>query len=266
MKMKFFVLLPVALLWIFLCSHEYLLIAEQYIVKRGDQLYVHLFVSQGFNVELERTLEKSITRNFMMITNTGTTDLLTTTPDKQLPVIEKTVDFDGLAMIAMERDYSRIELEPAKFAEYLVDDHLDNISFDASKANLPQREKYSRYLKALLLSGNDAGGDLYKKELGYHLEIILQNNPYLLKEGEEVRAKIVFMGKPLTNKTVTIRNREADDNAISFLTKTNVDGIFSFKITKGGTWAVHLTHMIPCSDKKDCDWESFWASYTFGIR
>lgn len=266
MKRKTLTLLSIALLWIVVCSHEYLLIAEQYIVKRGDQLYVHLFVSQGFNVELERTLEKNNTRNFKMYTNTGTVDLLSATPDKQLPVMEKTVDFDGLAMIAMERDYSRIELEPAKFAQYLEDDHLDNISFDASRSSQPQREKYSRYLKALLLSGNDAGGDLYKKELGYHLEIILLKNPYLLKEGDEVSAKVVFMGLPLANKTVTIRNREADDNAISFLTKTNGDGIFTFRITKGGTWAVHLTHMIPCSDKKDCDWESFWASYTFGIR
>lgn len=266
MRRKLPVLFTVSLLWWLLSSHEYLLIAEQYIISRGEKLYVHLFVSQGFNVELERTLEKGMTRNFKMITNSGVTDLLSVTPDHQLPVIEKTVDFDGLALIAMERDYSRIELEPAKFAAYLEDDHLDHISFDAGKTSQPQREKYSRYLKALLLSGKDAGGKLYKKQLGYHLEIILLDNPYLSKAGDEVRAKVVFMGNPLADKVVTIRNRKADDNPVSFLTKTNSEGICSFKITKSGTWAVHLTHMIPCPDKKDCDWESFWASYTFGVR
>lgn len=263
---KILTLLPISILWILLCSHEYLLISEHYFVARGDRLYVHLFVAQGFNVELERTLEKNITRNFKLITRNETIDLLAATPAGQLPVIDKTVDFDGLAMIAMERDYSRIELQPDKFAEYLVDDHLDNISFDATKTNLPQREKYSRYLKTLLLSGNDTGGDLYKKELGYNLEVVLLDNPYLLKAGDQIRAKILYLGKPLAGKTVTIRNREGDDNAISSLATTNSDGILSFAITKSGTWAIHLTHMIPCTDKTDCDWESFWASYTFGIR
>ncbi|MBC8172765.1 MAG: DUF4198 domain-containing protein [Chitinophagales bacterium] len=249
-----------------LSSHEYILIAEDYTVEKGDDLYVHLFVAQGFNIELERKLQKNITRNFTLETKDARTDLLKMSSEGQLAVIETKVDFEGLALISMERDYARIELPAEEFAEYLLMDHLDNVVFDAKKTTGPQREKYARYLKCLLLSGKDASGDLYKKVLGYHLEIVLLDNPYEMKAGNTIGAKILFMGKPLVNKTVTARNRNGDDNTISSTAKTDENGIVYFTLEKKGTWFIHLTHMIACSDKSDCDWESFWASYSFGIE
>jgi hypothetical protein len=246
-------------------AHEYLLIAEDYTFKRGDTYYVHLFVAQGLNVELERPLQKAITKNFSLITSNENRDLLLLSKEDQLPVIEAIVDFDGLALITMQRDFSKIEFMPEAFAEYLKTDHLENINFDPALTNTPQREKYSRYLKALLLSGDNAGGDLYKKEVGYNLEITLLDNPYLLNENNELRAKNLFRGMPLINKIVTFRNRQGEDNTISLTTKTDEAGIASIVIPKTGTWVIHLTHMIPCLDKTDCDWESFWTSYSFAI-
>ncbi|MBC8045901.1 MAG: DUF4198 domain-containing protein [Fimbriimonadaceae bacterium] len=248
------------------CAHEYILISEDYFLTRGDKLYVHLFVSQGFNIELERPLQKSITRNFSLETNTVKTNLLQTTKDDQISVIDTIVNFDGQALISMERDYSRIELDPEKFAAYLKEDHLDNIKFDPANTTTNQREKYSRYLKCLILSGDDVSGNLFKKELNYDLEIILLDNPYLKKTGDELQFQVKFMGKPLSMKTVTARNRTGDENAISSITKTDENGIAKIKLDREGTWILHLTHMIPCADKNDCDWESFWASYSFGVK
>ena len=246
-------------------SHEYVLMSEDYKVEKGDILYLHLFVAEGFNVILERPLQKSETRNFTIETNEGITNLLTNGKDEQLPVFETTVDFDGPALISMERDYSRISLPPDEFAQYLLTDHLDNILFDEEKTSALQREKYSRYLKALILTGKNNSGDLYKKELGYALEIILLDDPYSLKVGDSINAKILFRGMPLIGKTITARSRNGDDNAMVSTAKTDGSGSVKFSINKEGDWFIHLTHMIPCADKSDCDWESFWASYSFGI-
>ncbi len=61
--------------------------------------------------------------------------------EDQLPVIEAIVDFDGLALITMQRDFSRIEFMPEAFAEYLKTDHLENINFDPALTNTPQLKK-----------------------------------------------------------------------------------------------------------------------------
>lgn len=258
-------LLAVSFACIALQSHEYILLSENYFLQKGDPLHVHLFVAQGFNIELERPLQKHITKSFFIETTNGKTNLLQTSKDNQLSVIDTTVFFDGPALISMERDYSRIEMEPEKFAEYLQEDHLENIEFDATKVTSKQREKYSRYLKCLVLSGSDVSGNIYKKELNHALEILLLESPYTKKEGDELLCMVKFMGAPLPDKTLTVRNRDADENAISYTVKTNSEGIAKIKLQRKGTWVLHLTHMIPCADKLDCDWESFWASYSFGV-
>jgi uncharacterized GH25 family protein len=74
------------------------------------------------------------------------------------------------------------------------------------------------------------------------------------------------MGKPFNNKIVTARNRTGDKPVITKTATTDINGICSFNLSRKGDWFVHVTHMIPCPDKADSDWESFWASYSFGIE
>lgn len=247
-------------------AHEYLLLAEDYTVQKGDTLNMHLFLAQGFNVELERTLQKNITKSFDLYTQNKKINLLPLQQDEQIPVLNYVVDFDGEGLISMQRDYARIALPPYQFAEYVKEDGLDNIQFDAAKTQAPQREKYSRYIKALILSGKNTNSDLYKKQIGFDLEIILLDNPYILNAGDSLRVKIVFKGQPLANKLIKARNRKGDENTISKEVKTNEKGEATLYLQREGTWVIHLTHIIACTDKTDCDWESFWASYSFAVE
>ena len=52
-------------------AHEYVLIAYNFIVKEGDKLELHLFVADGFNIELERPVQKSMTKEFGLISERG---------------------------------------------------------------------------------------------------------------------------------------------------------------------------------------------------
>lgn len=246
-------------------AHEYVLLAYKYKVNKGDTLEVHLFVADGFNVQLERPLQKKVTRKFEMLTANGTTDLLSTNAEGAFPVIERVVDFDGLALIHLERDYSRIALTTKKFREYLKEDHIENINVSMDGDDKLQREKYSRYIKTLVLSGNDSKGDVYKKIIGQNLEIVLLQDPYKLAKGHTLQAQILFMGKPLANKVITARNRTGNESAQFSKSRTDSKGICSFKITRSGEWFIHVTQMIAVADKTDSDWESFWASYSFQV-
>ena len=263
---KSFVIISILFISTLLFAHEYVLLAYKFKVQKGDTLEMHLFVADGFNIQLERPLEKTKTRKFELISQNGTTDLMENKKEDALPVVNRVVDFEGLGLIHMERDYSRISLTTDKFLEYLKEDHLDNIVVKKDPLKKLQRERYSRYIKSLVLSGKNNGGTEYKKVVGQQFEIVLLQNPYLLHAGNVLQAQIFFMGKPLANKIITARNRTGSENTIAVTSRTNTKGICQFIVSRKGDWFIHATHMIPCPDKNDSDWESFWASYSFGIE
>lgn len=87
MKKASFLVLLVAL-FVISYAHEYILIAENFKVKKGDTLNVHLFVADGFNIEMERPLQASITKNYSLETSNGTIDLLQEGKTGSLPILQ----------------------------------------------------------------------------------------------------------------------------------------------------------------------------------
>ena len=260
--------LTIILLTIFLTTtvfaHEYVLIAYNYIVKEGEKLELHLFVADGFNIELERPVQKSITKKFELINQNGKTDLLPRLTDGALPVLEMEVDFKGLGLIHMERDYAQITLPNDRFKSYLELDNIENIKIDDS-TKTEQSERYTRYIKALVQSNPKQNDHIYRTVVGHNFEIVLLKNPYLLKKGDWIDAKVLFMGKPLKNKVITARNRSGNEPAIFQYSRTDDDGKCAFKLEREGDWFFHATHMIASSNQNDTDWESFWTTFSFGL-
>jgi len=245
-------------------AHEYILVADSFRLKKGDNLEMHLFVSDGFNIQLERPINKTATLKFELITSDSTIDL-SINENGTLPVISRKVFFEGGGLIHMERDYARITLATDKFMDYLKEDHIDGIPALVDKTKKEQKERYTRYIKSLVQSEGSYKDTLYKKITGQAFEIVLLQNPYTLRVGDSLKAKILFQGKPLSKKIITARNRTRNLAAITSTSRTNAKGICSFKMSRKGDWFLHATYMIPNQDKSDSDWESFWTSYSFGI-
>ena len=246
-----------------LFAHECFILAYKFKLLKGDNLELHLFIADGLNIQLEKTLQKSITEKFDLITENGKTDLLKNSDENKLPVTNLKVNFEGLGLLVMERKPVQIKFTNDKFLEYLKEDHIENIKIDPSKTE--QRETYTRFIKSLVQSNYEKNDNLFGKIIGEKFEIVLLQNPYLLKKGDNLTVKILFNGKPLANKIITARNRIGNKPSIVEQSRTNLEGICSFKLKREGDWLIHATHMIPCNDKKIADWESFWATYTFGL-
>ncbi|MEP6727290.1 MAG: hypothetical protein ABJC98_15835 [Bacteroidota bacterium] len=149
---KVFITTSLLFILIVAFGHEYILMAYHFKVNKGDTLEIHLFVADGFNVQLERPVQHSIIKKFELLTLDNKVDL-TKQPEGSLPVISRLVDFEGGGLVHMERDYARIALPTTKFFEYLKEDHLDGISTGVDKKKKEQRERYTRYIKALVQSG-----------------------------------------------------------------------------------------------------------------
>ncbi len=245
-------------------AHEYVLLAYKYIVKEGDTLELHLFVADGFNIELERPFQKNITKTFQLITAQGTTDLLLEMRDGALPIVDRKVDFKGLGLIAMERDYAKNMLSNSDFKAYLKEDNIEGIHVDTI-TKTDQREKYTRYIKCLVQSDPVKNDSLFNQKVGQAFEIVLLDDPYTLNQGDWLEAQVFFQGKPLQNKVITARNRLGNSAALHHYSKTDQDGKCAFKIERGGDWFLHATQMIPCNDDA-ADWESFWTTFSFSVK
>ncbi len=261
---KFLLLFPACAIVLIAFAHEYIFLAEKYRLQKGETLEVHLFVADGFNIQLERPFQKTPTKSFGLITTNDATDL-SSTNDGTLPIINRKVDFDGGGLIHLERDYARIKLATPKFFDYLEEDHIDGIATQVDKSKPEQRERYTRCIKCLVQSGDNYNDTLYKTVTGQRFEIVLLQNPYRLHAGNTLPAKILFEGKPLANKIVTARNRTGSEACLALTSRTDAKGICTFKLTHKGEWFIHATNMIPCPDRTDSDWESFWASYSFAV-
>lgn len=244
-------------------AHEYILMAYQFVVSEGDELEIHLFVSDGFNIQLERPFQKAMTKRFELLTEHGTTDLLETCEEGDFPIWNRKVDFKGQGLLHMERNYACITLSNEDFREYLKLDNIENVTIDES-GRAEQRERYTRYLKALIQSNPKPGDSLYRKVVGHTLEIVLLDNPYEANTGESIKARVLFRGEPLTNKVITARNRLGNKSATYQFSRTDAKGECSFTLDRAGEWFLHATHMIP-AEVADTDWESFWVTYSFGI-
>ncbi|MEO6819537.1 MAG: DUF4198 domain-containing protein [Ginsengibacter sp.] len=262
------ILIVFALLTILITAfaHECILIAYKWRVNKGDTLEMHLFIADGMNIQLERPMEKDKIKKFEIINENGQSDLLANTVEGTLPIINSKVDFEGLGLIFMERDYAKISLPTDKFLEYLKEDHIENIIVSKEQGKKMQRERYSRFIKALVQSGKIKNDTLYKTVTGENFEIILLENPYKLHKGATLSAQVFFKGKPLAGKIITARNRRGSEPSITLISRTNTNGICSFKLQRPGDWMLHATHMVECQEKEEADWESFWTTFSFGIN
>jgi uncharacterized GH25 family protein len=248
--------------------HDYWIEPEKFFPAIGVSVPVRLFVGEELISREERVLQKEKTVRFQMFSQDATEDLMAAGNDGQSPIAQVVFKSPGSYLIAMERNQSYIKLDAQKFTDYLREEGLNDIIEQRMKSGESQtegREQYSRYLKSLVQVGNRRD-DTYKREMGFRLEIIPINNPYPLKIGDSLLVRVLFEGKPLAGAKIEALCRYENEGRGRFVTMTSSSGTALFKIEKSGVWAVRLVHMRRCSNCKDADWESLWASYSFGVR
>ena len=166
----------------------------------------------------------------------------------------------GLAIVGYASRNSFVSLEAEKFEKYLSDEGLGRISAERRRrgdTGKGAREAFARCAKALLSVG---GGDGPDRALGFQLELVAQKSPYA-PSAASLPVVLLYQGKPLAGALVTAFPYDAPEAAQS--ARTDASGHASFDISRRGKWLIKAVHMIP-SATPDADWQSLWASLTFG--
>ena len=165
-----------------------------------------------------------------------------------------------------------ITMKGAEFNAYLREEGLPEIlSARQAKGELakPSTERYAKHVKTLVQAG-DARTANYGTALGYPAELVPMNNPYdVAHRARVLRVKALVNGKPVAGQVVLSGGRATSGARIAGqMVRTDAQGIATIALATPGVWYVKFIHMerMPAAPKDSVDYESKWATLTFGVR
>lgn len=252
-------------------AHEYWLTPSTYKASTGETVSVQSFVGSDFKGELRPYATTRTVR--LELQTKERKDLKGGAINGDPKLATLTLADGGGAVVAFETNFVPIELPPERFDEYLRQEGLDGPRKArealGEKAG-PGRERYARCAKTWI-----AGTDLSRleKPFGLPLEIVPMGDP--LKPGK-FSVRVLYNSRPLEGVLVRAWNQPLASGTVpkdqssretvkpSTETRTNKDGVAVLQLDGLGEWLISAVHMVPSEDKKAADWESRWASLTFG--
>ena len=253
-----------------LAAHDMFLKAESYFVPVGGAVRIHVlngtFSKSENSVTRDRVRDLSIVNQSNMTTpldrggwaDTGDTSVVT------LAVGESGTYVIGASILPLE-----IPLEAKDFNAYLAADGIPDILAARKRdgeLDKPARERYSKHVKAVIQVGSTRTAG-FSAELGYPAELVPVNNPYTLSLGGTLRVRAVVEGEPVANQFVVSGGRTPSGARIAQQTvRTDRDGIARIRIGSRGVWYVKFIHMEKAAADTTIDYESKWATLTFGVR
>lgn len=269
-------------------AHDFWLITD-FFAKAGQKIKVAAHTGDKFPTGDSAVALDRIAR-FELHSARGKTDITGAQVSERATFAESPLKEPGTYVATIEIRPRFLKLEAKQFNEYLTHEGLTRIlemRVNAKKDTDPGRELYAKFAKAIIHAEDAArsgagkprgaaakggkaepslGEDFATRPLGLKLEIVPQIDPAQVRPGEKLPVLVLFEGKPLGNAQVAcVSDSHVDEADYSFTTRTNVQGIAMIPILNPGSWLVRLVHMIPASEGKDHDWESFFSTLTFRI-
>ncbi len=171
----------------------------------------------------------------------------------------------GSYIIGYHGKPNAVELPAEKFNAYLQEEGLDAVlALRAERGQLdqPGREIFSRCAKSLVSAGPaDSAGPVTDHALGFTLELIAEQAPGRLRDGEPLPVRLLYEGRPLAGALVVAFHRADPSHKIG--ARSDDQGRVRLPLQRSGQWLVKAVHMRPAPAGSGADWESLWASLSF---
>jgi uncharacterized GH25 family protein len=176
------------------------------------------------------------------------------------------LELEGTYVLTLQTSEELVETQAKAFNEYLDDYALDDANYSRKKNNETDKngtEIVTRYSKLIVQSGEKLD-NTFRKEIGFPVEILPEENPYSLKVGSPVHFKILYNKKPLFGVRVKVWNLYNNKVSVQNIFAQQ-DGVIETHITNNGSWMVSFAKMIPSKESR-ADWQTLRASLVFGIK
>ena len=174
------------------------------------------------------------------------------------------MESSGQALIEMTRNVDFDDASRDNFSEYLTNQGLDKLADKVKNSNqFRVREKFTRYLKTLV-SVDDHDGNAYGKTLNEEYEIILKDNPYDKKYGDDMVVQLKFKGLPAASASIQLFIKSIAGNVYTQNYTTDKKGEINITMSREGIYMLRSVRVEPTKDK-DADYQSWWSAYTFAF-
>jgi uncharacterized GH25 family protein len=178
--------------------------------------------------------------------------------------IQLSLPYAGTQTLIFNSTNSYIQLNGTDFNAYLQEDGLTDV-IAWRKANKMDtagaREYYQRSVKTLLQNGSATTAVNYPTQLP--LDIVPLSNPYDLKATGTIKFTVYFQQRLLKEGRIKAWHISKDGK----LNQQDIqlkEGSFSLPVEPEGKWMVSIVKMVPHTADDTADWQSYWASCTWG--
>ena len=252
-----------------LAAHDLFLKLESYFVEPGSTVRVH--VLNGTFSKSEGAVTRDRLRHLGVVTPDGVVQLDTAdwqaTGDTSLLTLQMSAA--GTYVIGASLRPRELRLEAKDFNAYLASDGVPDILAERRRDNeldRPARERYHKHVKAIVQVG-DERTEGYRTVLDYPAELVPLDNPYALRVGGVLRVRALVEGQAVANQLVVSGGRTPSGARITQRSvRTDSTGVARVRIGSRGAWYVKFIHMERATADTTIDYESKWATLTFGVR
>lgn len=261
---KLLSLAVIIVLSITVLAHEFWLQPLKFWLKIGEATRVSILVGEDYKGEKSDWTKYKI-QQLKHYSTQGVEEYTDHLSQKDKSVIEARFNTAGNHLLAFNNSNKFIELEAAKFNEYLETEGLGYIAEKRRQGgddNKPGREFYQRCVKTLFKVGN-TNDSTFALNTGMRLELIPRQNPYTIGNGESITVQVLFDNQPVEGALVLAWNVVKGKTSMTKY-KSNAAGEVTVPITLQGRWMISSVHMVAHPNPAEADWQSYWGSYTFG--
>lgn len=233
----------------------------------GEPIEIEISVGMDFPTSLNAIDPERLTMRAVGPDGESVEVTLRAIADQARTMATFTPTVPGTWMLSSVTRPNRLDLEAAKFNDYLLHDGLPHVlagRMDRGEMDRDATEQYSKYVKCPVPVGRAADAGAAQVVLGQELEIVPLANPLAVSVGETLAVRVLFQGRPLERANLCW-DHPGNGEDFTGQTWTDRDGNALVPIGKSGLMTLRIVHMTrPMTD--DYEWESFWASYTFQVR
>ncbi|GAA4011385.1 DUF4198 domain-containing protein [Hymenobacter fastidiosus] len=250
-------------------GHEFWLLPPRFFVVPGTRLNLHVFVGENFTGARWPGKSNRLTSFVHYAPNDTVDHTKVASQDDTLNTSVELIQ-PGVHLLSFSTNNAFIELEAGQFNAYLKEEGLDQALARRQQRNelaKPGREAYRRCAKTLIQVGRSRPDAVktYASVAGHPLELVPEQNPYALQVGASLTVRVLADGQPLAGALVQVWQRQPGQPTRIVKLHSNQNGRVLFRLNAAGSYMVSTVRMVPDAGLQSAEWQSTWASLTFGV-
>lgn len=241
-------------------AQEYYLRPHTFALKAKEDLNIELYRGNKFDSSEDRKVENSKFKSANLyqgskpeglIDSAGAVKASLTVPYKN----------SGLNLVSVELFNSVEQKSRTSLNNQFSEEGFADV---ADKAGMKQLFSVNNHysLKTLFMAEKPAGS-AYEVKTDGDFEIVLSQNPYKMKYGEDITVQVLSKGEPVKKAHVAVTTRTLNGSLFASSQVTDDEGKAYVKLNRAGEWLIKAVNIQPA--EKSADFDRWFSSYSFSF-